>query len=396
MASEHTHDPERRRWIKSAGIVGLGALAAGAIGSLPAGAADDIPLAPPDRQPNDLKLPEVVERKIGYAIVGLGQLALEEIMPAFGRCKYAYPAALVSGHPDKAKRVAKAYGVPDTSIYDYQSYGNLADNKNVDVIYIVLPNSMHAEYTIRGFEAGKHVLCEKPMAANVDEARAMIAAGAKASKRLMIAYRLQYEPHHLAAIELCRSGKLGTLKTIAASNCQTVQAPNIRLSAKLAGGPLGDIGVYCLNACRYLSGEEPLEVSAMRYRPAHEPRFREVPESYAFTLRFPKGLLASCDCSFDSGESRVLRAHGTKGYLHLDNAFAYRGLELTTKLGEERRATIQPVDHFAAEMDAFAQSILKNEPIRTPGEEGLADMLAMRAIEEAAEMGRAVKVSDSA
>ena len=396
MSLENVYDPDRRRWIKSAGLVGLGALAATAIVPLRADAADDLPLAPPDRQPKDLKLPEVVERKIGFAIVGLGQLALEEIMPAFGRCKYAYPAALVSGHPDKAKRVARAYGVPDSSIYDYQTYGNLADNKNVDVIYIVLPNSMHAEYTIRGFEAGKHVLCEKPMAANVDEARAMIAAGAKASKQLMIAYRLQYEPHHLAAIELCRSGKLGTLKTISASNCQTVQAPNIRLSSKLAGGPLGDIGIYCLNACRYLSGEEPLEVTAQRYRPAHEPRFREVPESYAFTLRFPKGLLASCDCSFDSGESRVLRAHGSKGYLHLDNAFAYRGVELTTKLGEERKPAIEAVDHFATEMDAFAQAILKNEPIRTRGEEGLSDMIAMRAIAEAAETGRMVKVSDSA
>src|SRR3954447_2859140 len=134
-----------------------------------------VPLAPPDRQPADLKLPDPVTRKAGWAIVGLGQLALEEVMPAFRQCRLSQPVALVSGHLDKAHAVADAYGIQHANIYDYESYDRLAENDQVEIVYIVLPNSMHAEYTIRGLKAGKHVLCEKPMAVTVEECERMIA-----------------------------------------------------------------------------------------------------------------------------------------------------------------------------------------------------------------------------
>ncbi|MDB5339952.1 MAG: gfo/Idh/MocA family oxidoreductase [Planctomycetaceae bacterium] len=351
--------------------------------------ADAPPLAPPDKQPAHLQVPEVPSKTIGFAIVGLGQLALEQVLPAFAKCKVARPVALVSGHPDKAKKVAAAYGIDPRNLYNYQTYDKLADNREVDAIYIILPNSMHAEYTIRGFKAGKHVLCEKPMAISVAECTEMIAASKAANRKLMIAYRLRYEPFNMLAIDLCHQGELGKIKSITASHCQDVQAPNIRLSKALGGGPVGDVGIYCINAFRYLSGEEPVDVTATEYQPQDDTRFREVPESVAFTLRFPSGLLGCGDCSFGTAESRCFRVQGGNGILDMESAFGYRGQRLLLhKNGRLSEYQLAPVDHFAAEMDAFSESILTNQIPKTPGEEGLADIRIIEAIEESIRTGR--------
>lgn len=353
----------------------------------------DTPLAPPEKQPPHVKVPEPPARRVGWAIVGLGQLALEEVMPAFAQCRLARPVALVSGHPDKAKKVAGVYDINPDNIYDYKSYDKLADNPAVDVIYIILPNSMHAEYTVRGVQAGKHVLCEKPMAASVKEAEEMIAAADKAKRQLMIAYRLRYEPFNMKAIDLCRKGDLGKLKLLTACNGQDVPAPNIRLSKALAGGPLSDVGIYCINAFRYLTGEEPIEVTGMSHQPKDDPRFREVPESVAFTLRFPSGAIASGDCSFGIAESRRFRVQGSDSILDLEDAFGYRGQRMfLRKKKEHSEFKLEPVNHFAAEMDDFSECILSGKATRTPGAEGLADMRVMAAITEAIESGHAVKV----
>jgi len=353
----------------------------------------DNPLAPPDQQPPHVKVPERPARRVGWAVVGLGQLALEEVMPAFGQCRLARPVALVSGHPDKAKKVAGAYDINPDNIYDYHSYDKLAHNDAVDVIYIILPNSMHAEYTIRGLKAGKHVVCEKPMATSVKEGEEMIAAAEKAQRQLMIAYRLRYEPFNMTAIETCRNRDLGRLKLLTASNGQNVVAPNIRLSKALGGGPLSDVGIYCLNAFRYLTGEEPIEVTGMAHQPPDDPRFREVPESVAFTLRFPSGAIACGDCSFGISESRRFRVEGTSGALDLEGAFGYRGQKLTLrKETEHSEVQLKPVNHFAAEMDNFSECVLSGKGTRTPGQEGLADLRVMAAIEEAIESGRSVKL----
>lgn len=360
----------------------------------------DVPLAPPDRQPPKLKVPEAPGRTVGYAIVGLGQLALEEIMPAFAECQWSRPVALVSGHADKAKKVAEAYGIAQDAIYNYENYDKLAADKRVEAIYIVLPNSMHAEFTIRGLRAGKHVLCEKPMAVTLEECERMIAAAKEAKRTLGVAYRLHSEPMNRKVMELCEAKAFGKIKTIESSNGQNVQAPNIRLSGPLGGGPVGDVGVYSINAARYITGEEPVEVTAFAHQPTDDPRFREVPESVSFTLRFPSGVLAHCDCSFGVGESRRYRVHCEKGWVEMDPAFSYRGLRLRTKKGEGKadkpgEATeilIEPVDHFAAEMDHFSDVILNGAKLRTPGEMGLADMRVVVAIAEAARTGRTVKV----
>jgi predicted dehydrogenase len=357
------------------------------------------PVAPPNQQSADAKLPEVVKRKLGVAIVGLGKLALEEVMPAFGQCTHARPVALVSGHADKARRVAAAYGIPDASIYDYAKYDRIVADPSIDAVYIILPNSMHAEYTIRALEAGKHVLCEKPMAVSVAEAERMIAAAKRANRQLAVAYRLQYEPHHLRAIEMCRRKELGELKLIRATNCQDTRAPNIRLSRALGGGPLADVGIYCVNAARYLTGEMPVEVSGVQHR-STEPRFAEVPESVAFTLRFASGLIVEASCSLGTAESRHLEVIAQRGVLRIDNAFTYRGLELTIKRApaeggrprEELEPQIENKNHFQLELDAFAQAVLGDKPVKTPGQDGLADLRVMAAIEKSIRESRPMKV----
>ena len=411
-------ETSRRSFAKAAALVGVGALAGGqltigsasAASSTPstssnaaAAAAQSVrnapPLAPPDRQPPDLKVPEAVKRKTGWAIVGLGQLALEEILPAFAECRLSQPVALVSGHPDKARKVAETYGIDPAAIYDYETYDRLAQNDRVDAIYIVLPNSMHAEYTIRGLRAGKHVLCEKPMAASVEECERMIAASKEAGKRLMIAYRLHYEPFNRKVMELAEQKIYGAVKTFSSSNCQDVKAPNIRLSRQLAGGPVEDVGVYCINAARYVIREEPVEVVAFAHRPTDDSRFREVPESVAFTLRFPSGALAHCDCSFGAATSRRYVANCERGVIEMDPAFSYTGLRLAVSEGSEQKGDarkselkLEPVNHFASEMDHFSDCILNNKAPHTPGEEGLADMRVVTAIAESVQTGKPVRI----
>lgn len=358
-----------------------------------------VPLAPPDAQPPKLKVPEPVARKAGFAIVGLGQLALEEVMPAFGERRLARPVALVSGHPGKARQVAGVHGIDEAAIYDYRTFDRIADDPAIDAVYIILPNSMHAEFTIRALDAGKHVLCEKPMAVTAAEAERMIAAAKQAERKLMIAYRLHYEPLNRKVMELCAHQTYGAIKTFSSSNCQNTQAPNIRLSRDLGGGPVGDIGIYSINAARYCVGEEPVEVTAMAHQPADDPRFREVPESVAYTLRFPSGVVAHCDCSFGATVSRRYRVTCEKGFIDMDPAFAYTGLELSVQEGEEAQGTarrsrihLEQVNHFAAEMDHFADCILNGREPKTPGEEGLADMRVLEAIYEAMRTGGRVRV----
>jgi predicted dehydrogenase len=358
------------------------------------------PIAPPGKQSADAKMPEVVKRKLGVAVVGLGKLAIEEVMPAFAQAKYVEPVALVSGHADKAKRIATAFGVPTDAIYDYAGFDKIADNPAIEAVYIILPNSMHAEYSIRALKAGKHVLCEKPMAATVVEAEQMIAAAKTAKKQLAVAYRLQYEATHRRAIELCKKKELGALKVIHATNCQDTKAPNIRLSKALAGGPVMDVGIYCINAARYLTGEMPIEVTATEFR-SKEPRFAEVPESVAFTLKFPSGVLAHASCSLGSAELRHLQVAGRDGVLEIANAFTYRGLEMKTrragKPGGRATEEIEPIieegDQFATELDGFARAVLDDKPVRTPGADGLADLRVIAAIEEAIKTGAKVALT---
>lgn len=226
----------------------------------------------------------------------------------------------------------------------------------------------------------------------------MIGAAEKAQRKLGVAYRLHYEPFTQTVMEMCRKNKLGTIKTFVSSNCQNVEAPNIRLSAPLGGGPVGDVGVYCINAARYTINEEPIEAIALQTQPKADPRFREVPETVSFLLRYPSGVLAACECSFGTERASSFRVLGTLGSLTMDPAFSYRGQRLWTDTTEKQapRQTelrLEAVDHFAAEMDGFSEAVIRDQPVPTPGEMGLADMrIVLAVIESARQGGKPVKV----
>ena len=200
-----------------------------------------------------LKVPDPPGRKLGWAVVGLGSLAINQILPAFAKCEKSKIVALVSGHPDKANKLAQRYGVNPKNIYNYQNYDSLKENAEVDVIYIVLPNGMHAEYTIRGHQASKHVLCEKPMANTPADCQQMIDAAKKAGRKLMVAYRCRYEPYNKEAIRIAQSKELGPTQMILADAGFKMGDPTQwRLNKALAGGgSMMDIGIYALNASRY-------------------------------------------------------------------------------------------------------------------------------------------------
>ncbi|MGF2034168.1 MAG: Gfo/Idh/MocA family protein [Nostoc sp. CmiVER01] len=341
------------------------------------------------------------ERRLGFAIVGLGRLALEEIMPAFAECKLAKPTALVSSDAAKANQVAQQYGIKPQNVYNYQNYDNLRNNPDVDVIYIVLPNSMHREYTVRGAKAGKHILCEKPMATTVEDCQQMIDACKQANRKLMIAYRCQYEPHHRAMIGMIRSKELGTVKVIQADNGQN-QGGDLnqwRLKRALAGGgSLPDVGIYCLNATRYLTGEEPIAISAQIFSTPGDPRFKEVEESVTFQLRFPSGILGICSTSYGFHEGRRFRVFGSDAWGQLDPAFSYNGLRMmvsrkspTNSMAENiSEVRIGEKNQFALEIDHMADCVIQNKQPHTPGEEGLQDQKLIALIYEAAQTGKTI------
>ncbi|NQE36776.1 Gfo/Idh/MocA family protein [Microcoleus asticus] len=340
------------------------------------------------------------EQKLGWAVVGLGQFATEQIMPSFGECKRSRLVALVSGDRAKAERYARQYGVNPQNIYNYQNYETIRDNPEVDVVYIVLPNGMHAEYTIRGARAGKHVMCEKPMATSVAECQAMIDAARQAGKKLMIAYRAQYEPYNLAAIDLARGPRkeLGKLKAIVADHGRIVKPSEPqdrwRIDKKLAGGgSLPDIGIYSLNAARYITGEEPIEVSAMLYSTPNDPRFVEVEENVNFMLRFPSGVLANCTSSYGYSDTKRIQVFGSEGTLELSPATDYYQHRLFVEKGKVREErNIDEKNQFALEIDHLSESIVQNRKPKTPGEEGLQDIRLIQTIYEAARTGRKIQL----
>ncbi len=316
-------------------------------------------------------------KKIGYAVIGLGRIADHFMRGALLTGNSAI-TGLVSGHRDKADKIAAQYNVPQGSIYSYENFDEIAKNPAIDAVYVALPNSMHAEYTIRAAKAGKHVLCEKPMCLNVAEAEAMIAACKTAKVKLMIAYRCQYEPIHLKAVEIIRSGQLGKIQAIESAFGFNEDAGEWRLDKKLAGGgPMYDVGIYCLNACRYLTGEEPVDISAYATVVDHDGRFNSVEENVGWTMKFPSGAVASCTTTYGAPMDGFFRVHGSKGFLECDPAFNYDHLRLRGFYAggrvNENETTPDPYQ-FQAEANHFSDCILTGKTPKTPGEEGLRDL----------------------
>jgi predicted dehydrogenase len=404
LANSHL-DLDRRDFLRAATVIAAAGLPSLAAAQQPAkpNAEDAVELSQihsateaPEKTPGPFEAPD---QRIGFAVVGLGRLSLNQILPAMAKSKYCKPVALVSGSPDKARKVAAQYGIRPEAIYDYAGYDRLARNPEAKIIYIVLPNAMHAEFVIRGAKAGKHILCEKPMATSAADCERMIAACKTAGVKLMIAYRQQYEPMNRELQRMIRSGTMGAPRSIVATNTQDQGDPTQwRLNRKLSGGGcLPDVGIYCLNAARFLSGEEPTEVMGATWQPSGDPRFKEVEATCTFTLRFPSGLLATLNSGYAGHRSQFLRVECADAWAELNPAFGYTGLKLRSRrLVDKHDVTMEPSieeqDQFALEMDHMAQCVIQNTAPHTPGEEGLQDQRLIDAIYESARTGREVKV----
>jgi predicted dehydrogenase len=327
---------------------------------------------------------------VSYAVVGLGHIAQVAVLPAFAHAKRnSRLAALVSDDPAKLRAVAPRYRIKNT--YSYDEYD--ACLEQVDAVYIALPNSMHADYTIRAARAGVHVLCEKPMAVTADECRQMIDACREHGVKLMIAYRLHFEEINLAAVELVRRGRIGDPKFFNSSFAMNVRNNDIRTKKDMGGGTLYDIGVYCINAARYLFRAEPKEVMAISLN-SGVARLSEIDESTGALLRFEGERIAAFVTSFNAADVGSYEIVGTKGHLRVNPAYEYaEGLayELTVN-GKTTRKRIGKRDQFAPELLYFSDCILRNREPEPSGEEGLQDVRIVEALYASAEAGKAMPV----
>jgi predicted dehydrogenase len=335
------------------------------------------------------------EERVGYAVLGVGKLTANELLPAFRGSKRSKLVAIVTDDQEKGLEFAHAHGLTGGDVYTYEDFDRLETREDVEAVYIVLPNSLHREYTERAAKMGKHVLCEKPLATSVEDAEAMVAACKAAEVLLMTAYRCQYTPQHWAARDAVQSGELGRVGLIESVHAQMEDDPSVwRLNLELAGGgPLPDIGLYCLNTIRFVLGEEPEEVFAFQFQPKGDPRFSEVEEAVSWMMRFPSGTMAQCGTSYNSPKANYLRIHGEKSWLSLDPAFSYEGLELEFVRTDAREKRImEEEDQFMLEVDHFSERVRSGEQPFTPGEEGLQDQRIMAAIYQSAREGKAVKL----
>jgi predicted dehydrogenase len=338
-------------------------------------------------------------KRVGYAVVGLGRISQGAVLPAFRHSKKAKLAAVVSGDMKKAKRLAARFGAGAS--YTYEDYEQCLANPDVDAVFIATDNESHVRYSVRAAEAKRHVLCEKPMATTTDGCRQMIRACRKNKVRLMIAYRKYFEPASIALKKLIASGKLDRLKLIHSAFTFFLPprkgAPDWHLDPVASGGgSLVDVGVYCVNTIRWLTGKEPVEASA--YSWSTDPsRFSGVEESIGFQLKFPDSLLVQASASYGAAQANFLKVFGEKGWAALDPAFAYdEERRLFGKTGGrwfERRFKV--IDEFALELDAFADSIRRGRDPEPDGREGLRDVVTMQAIYQAAREGRWVPIDSS-
>lgn len=354
----------------------------------------------PEAQPPHALPPS---ERIGFAVMGLGRLTLGEILPAFLQCRLAEPVALISGRREKARSAGHAYGIGEDSLFTYDEIHKLADRPDIQAVYVVTPNALHASQVEALAAAGKHVLCEKPMANSSADAKRMIEACHAAGVKLMVAYRCHYEPFNQLVRKLVQSGELGRPKLVEAINTQMQgNADQWRLKPELAGGgALPDIGLYCLNGTRSVLGEEPESLFAQMVSPPDDPRYENLDETFSFMVRFPSGVIANCATSYGAHESKDLRIHLEKGWISLENAFAYTGhrLRIGRRQGDHKIVSewhIPAENQFTLEIDHFAECILQNQPPRTSGEEGLRDQKLMEALYQSARTGQMIHLPKDA
>lgn len=327
--------------------------------------------------------------KLGIALVGLGGYATGQLGPALLETEHCYLAGIVTGTPSKIPAWKEKYNIPDKNIYSYDNYDSIKDNPDIDIIYIVLPNSMHAEYTIRGFAAGKHVICEKPLAITVADCDKMIAAAKKANKQLAVGYRLHFEPYNLEMVRLGTKKVYGQVKKITGGFGFRASPNQWRLTQKYAGGgPLMDLGIYAVQGMCYTSGMLPIAVTAQEGNKTDFERFKEVEQSLTWQFEFPNGLTCEGYASYNDNMN-FLKAEAEKGIFELTSAYNYSGQRGNTPAGA---MNFTHVNQQAKQMDAIALSFKNNEPTKVPGEMGRRDMKYLQAIYEAMRTGKRIEI----
>jgi glucose-fructose oxidoreductase len=335
--------------------------------------------------------PKSQKKKVHFAVIGLGNFAQEAILPAFANTQdKAELTALVSGDAEKAEELSKKYKVPT---YSYEEYEALLSSGKIDAVYIAVPNSEHRKFVEIAAKARVHVLCEKPLAYSVKDARAIVNVCQRNKVRLMTAYRLHFEDGNLNAIEIAHSGKIGDPRLFTSIHTMQITPGNIRTDLSLGGGPLEDIGIYCLNAARYLFKAEPEEVTAFAIR-GHDRRFKEIPEAVSATLRFPGNKLATFLCGFGETKVSEYRLIGTEGLLKMDPAFTWHSdvVQTVSHNGKEKKKTFEHRDQIAAEIVYFSDCILKKKNPEPSGHEGLNDVRIIDALRRSYRAHRTVRL----
>lgn len=329
-------------------------------------------------------------RKVRYAFVALGDITQEAMLPGVAHTGNSEVVAFVTGDPEKARGVGKQYGV--TNSYGYEQFGELVDSGKIDALYIATPNWRHAEFAIPALKAGIHVLVEKPLEISTAKCREILDVAKGSPAKLMVAYRLHFEPATLATIDLIRSGKLGDLLTFASTFTQMVSPENHRARSGIEAGPIFDMGPYPVNAARYVFGSEPTEVvSAVGVRHP-EAGLGDFDDTVAVTLRFPGNRLAQFVLSYVGNTLDTYTVVGTKGSVEVNPGYMYgKSLERTVTIGGSKtHESFKNTDHFGGELRYFSDCILNDRHPECDGEEGYADVRVLEGIAKALRTGESV------
>ena len=328
---------------------------------------------------------------VRFAVVGLGDIAQRAVLPAFAHARRkAVLSALVSGEPKKRRVLGRRF--EGAIVCGYEDYDDLLASGSVDAVYIALPNHLHSDFARRAMAAGIHVLCEKPMATTVADARAMTRAAQRSGVQFMVAYRLHFDPATLQAIQLARQQRAGELRIFASLFSSPVDRGDIRLEREGRGG-LFDLGIYCVNAARMVFRSEPTEVMAM-HAGLGAGRFREVPEMTAALLRYPGERLAMFTCSLNAWRGSSWSAVAMNRLVHMEPAYSYRE-PLVVRISTERASRVRRFgvhDQFAAELDHFVARIRSGRKAEPSAREGESDVRILDAIDRSARTGRSVRL----
>jgi glucose-fructose oxidoreductase len=331
------------------------------------------------------------ESKLGVALLGLGRYSTNELGPALRQTKKCYLAGVVTGHPEKGEKWTADYNLNKKNIYSYDNLERLADNPDIDIVYVVTPPALHSEFAVRVAKAGKHVISEKPMATSVADCDRMITACKAAKVKLAIGYRLHYDLYHKELMRLAREQDFGPFTKMTGDRGFVFGQRAWRIDKKLAGGgPMMDLGIYIVHgACMAANAAAPVSVTAHEEPKTKPELFNEVEETIRWTMDFPNGAKCDAVTSFNHSADQF-RVDGTKGWIDFkQHAFTYRGIVCETSRGP---LNYPAINQQAAHMDDFADCILTGRDTPVPGELGRRDIQIITAIYEAARTGKSVRV----